>query len=121
MAKKQERQPKEKPTHEQIANLVLEVIVDRLGVQKEKILRETKFGDDLGADSMDMVDIAVGLDEALERYGLKHCQGTDFLPNEALDVTRTYGELVSYVCGYVAGSSLPELPSARSSKKAKIK
>lgn len=42
---------------------VKEVIIDKLGVEEEKIVSEASFVDDLGADSLDTVELIMQLEE----------------------------------------------------------
>ena len=45
---------------------VKEVIVDKLGVEEDKITGEASFVDDLGADSLDTVELVLALEEEFE-------------------------------------------------------
>jgi len=42
---------------------VKEIIIDKLGVEEEKISTEASFVDDLGADSLDTVELIMQLEE----------------------------------------------------------
>ena len=42
---------------------VKEIIIDKLGVEEEKIASESSFIDDLGADSLDTVELIMQLEE----------------------------------------------------------
>ncbi len=42
---------------------VKEIIIDKLGVEEEKIASEASFVDDLGADSLDTVELIMQLEE----------------------------------------------------------
>lgn len=42
---------------------VQEIIVNRLGVKKSKVIPETKFVDDLVADSLDVVEMIMAIEE----------------------------------------------------------
>ena len=46
-----------------IFDKVKEVIIDKLGVEEEKIVSEASFVDDLGADSLDTVELIMQLEE----------------------------------------------------------
>jgi len=48
---------------EEIFNEVKEIIVDQLGVDADKITMEASFIDDLGADSLDIVELIMALEE----------------------------------------------------------
>ena len=45
---------------------ITEIIVDKLGVDKEKITNDAKFIDDLGADSLDTVELIMQFEEEFE-------------------------------------------------------
>ena len=45
---------------------ITEIIVDKLGVDSEKISLEAKFIDDLGADSLDTVELIMQFEEEFE-------------------------------------------------------
>tara|TARA_B100001750_G_scaffold84909_1_gene67074 strand:+ start:114 stop:347 length:234 start_codon:yes stop_codon:yes gene_type:complete len=45
---------------------VTEIIIDKLGVDKSKITPEAKFIDDLGADSLDTVELIMQFEEEFE-------------------------------------------------------
>ena len=42
---------------------VKDIIIDKLGVEEEKISKEASFVDDLGADSLDTVELIMQLEE----------------------------------------------------------
>ena len=45
---------------------VINIVAEQLGVDKEKITRETSFVNDLGADSLDTVELVMALEEEFE-------------------------------------------------------
>lgn len=45
---------------------VREVIVDKLGVDAEKVVPEARFIEDLGADSLDTVELIMGLEDKFD-------------------------------------------------------
>ncbi len=47
---------------------VKQVIIERLGVDEEKITPETSFRDDLGADSLDVVELVMEMED---RFGIE--------------------------------------------------
>ena len=45
---------------------IQEIIVDQLGVDESAVTMETSFKDDLGADSLDLVELIMALEEAFD-------------------------------------------------------
>jgi len=45
---------------------VIDIVADQLGVEKDKITRETHFVNDLGADSLDTVELVMELEEEFD-------------------------------------------------------
>ena len=71
-------------THEE---KVKEIIVDQLGVDAEKVKTEAKFVEDLGADSLDTVELVMAFEE---EFGIE-------IPDEDAEKIRTVGEAVEYI------------------------
>ena len=66
---------------------IKEVIVDKLGVDEDKIVAEASFVDDLGADYLDTVELIMELEE---EFGLE-------IPDEDAEKLTTVGTVVEYV------------------------
>ena len=66
---------------------VNEIIAEQLGVKKEEIKGESSFVDDLGADSLDTVEVVMALEE---EFGIE-------IPDEDADKMSTVGEAVKYI------------------------
>ena len=66
---------------------VKEIIVDKLGVEDGKITMEAKFIDDLGADSLDTVELIMQFEE---EFGLE-------IPDEDAEGLVSVGEAVDYI------------------------
>lgn len=49
---------------DQIEKKVIEIIMDQLGVEEEEVKPEASFIEDLGADSLDTVELVMALEEA---------------------------------------------------------
>lgn len=47
----------------EIAVRVKQIIVEQLGVDADKVIEDAKFVDDLGADSLDTVELVMALEE----------------------------------------------------------
>ena len=69
------------------AERVREIIVEQLGVNPEQLSPEAKFVEDLGADSLDTVELVMALEEEF---------GTE-IPDEDAEKLSTVGEAISYV------------------------
>ncbi|MBF89123.1 MAG: acyl carrier protein [Candidatus Marinimicrobia bacterium] len=66
---------------------VKEVIMDKLGADEEKITTEASFVDDLGADSLDTVELIMQLEE---EFGME-------IPDEEAEKLTTVGSAVDYI------------------------
>ncbi|MBO5164858.1 MAG: acyl carrier protein [Ruminococcus sp.] len=66
---------------------VKELIVEQLGVEEEKVMAEASIQDDLGADSLDIVDLIQTIED---EYDLS-------IPDEAVEGIKTVGDIVSYI------------------------
>ena len=66
---------------------VKEIIVDKLGVEDGKITLEAKFIDDLGADSLDTVELIMQFEE---EFGIE-------IPDEDAEGLLSVGEAVDYI------------------------
>jgi acyl carrier protein len=66
---------------------VKEIIVNELGVEAEKVTNDASFVEDLGADSLDTVELVMAFEE---EFGLD-------IPDEDAEQMRTVGEAVSYL------------------------
>lgn len=70
---------------------VKDVIMDKLGVEDDKIILEASFIDDLGADSLDTVELIMQLEE---EFGLE-------IPDEAAEKLTSVGAAVEYIDSHV--------------------
>lgn len=66
---------------------VKDIIVEQLGVKKEQVTENASFIDDLGADSLDTVELVMALEEA---FNIE-------IPDEEAEKIRTVGEAVNYI------------------------
>ena len=71
-----------------IFNKLTELLAEQFSVEPESITMETSFEDDLGADSVDIVELSMGLEE---EFGIEEMSEDD-LPN-----MKTVGDLVHYL------------------------
>ena len=70
-----------------IEERVKKVIVDMLGVKPEDVVPEASFVDDLGADSLDTVELVMALEEEL---------GTE-IPDEEAEKITTVQAAIDYI------------------------
>ncbi|SFR01161.1 acyl carrier protein [Desulfoscipio geothermicus] len=66
---------------------VKEIIVEQLGVDQEEVTPEASFVDDLGADSLDIVELIMALEKTFELQ----------IPDEDAEKIRKVGEAVQYI------------------------
>ena len=66
---------------------VKEIIVDELGVEADQVTSDASFVDDLGADSLDTVELVMAFEEEFEIE----------IPDEDAEQMRTVGDAVSYI------------------------
>ena len=70
-----------------ILEKVKEVIVDQLGVEEDIIKLDTSFIDDLGADSLDIVELIMSLEEEFDIQ----------IPDGDAEKISTVGDVVEYI------------------------
>ena len=66
---------------------VKDIISEQLGVKKEEIKPESSFIDDLGADSLDTVEVVMALEE---EFGIE-------IPDEDAEKIATVGDATKYI------------------------
>jgi len=66
---------------------VVEIVVDKLGVESSKVTSEAKFIDDLGADSLDTVELIMQFEEEFEIE----------IPDEDAEKIMSVGQAVDYI------------------------
>ena len=66
---------------------VVEIVVDKLGVDESKVTKEAKFIDDLGADSLDTVELIM---EFEDEFGLE-------IPDEDAEKILSVSQAVDYI------------------------
>ena len=66
---------------------VKEIIIDKLGVEENKITMESKFIDDLGADSLDTVELIMQFEEEFSME----------IPDEEAEHLLSVGQAVDYI------------------------
>jgi acyl carrier protein len=81
---------------------VRRVVADTLGVGLEELVREVSLRDDLAADSLDLVELALALEA---KFGIT-------VPDRVLDLVRSYGDLVEATVDLIRGRRAAESRSA---------
>ena len=72
---------------EEIFDKLKELVVDQLGVEEDEVTMEATRQDDLGADSLDLVDLVMSVEE---EFGVK-------VADEDLENIKTVGDIVNYI------------------------
>ena len=70
-----------------IESKVKEIIVEQLGVSADQVKTEAKFIEDLGADSLDTVELVMAFEE---EFGIE-------VPDEDAEKLQSVGDVVTYV------------------------
>ncbi len=70
---------------------VKEIVMDKLGVEESQVTPEASFQNDLGADSLDTVELIMGFESA---FGIS-------IPDEEAEKIATVGDAVNYLKGKV--------------------
>ena len=73
---------------------VREIIVNELGVEPEKVTDDASFVEDLGADSLDTVELVMAFEE---EFGID-------IPDEDAEQMRTVGDAIGYLRKKSAGA-----------------
>ena len=70
-----------------VAERVTDIVAEQLGVDKEKVNPETHFINDLGADSLDTVELVMELEEEFDIN----------IPDEAAEKIETVGQAIQFI------------------------
>ena len=70
-----------------VADKVKKIVVEQLGVSEDQVTPEAKFIEDLGADSLDQVELVMALEEEFGSY----------IPDEDAEKLTTVGDAIKYV------------------------
>jgi acyl carrier protein len=66
---------------------VAEIIVEQLGVSREEVTPKASFIDDLGADSLDIVELVMAMEEAFDVE----------IPDDDAEKIQTIGDAINYL------------------------
>ena len=69
------------------ADRVKKIVVEHLGVEAEKVTEDASFIDDLGADSLDIVELVMAFEEEFSVES----------PEEAAEKITTFKDAISYI------------------------
>ncbi len=72
---------------------VKEIIINELGVDAEKVTPEASFVEDLGADSLDTVELVMAFEE---EFGME-------IPDEDAEKLQTVGDAIQYIQNHSQG------------------
>lgn len=70
---------------------VKDILVDQLDVEEDAVTMEASISDDLGADSLDIADIVMSLEEEFDVE----------VPDDVLANVKTVGDIVKYIEDHV--------------------
>lgn len=70
-----------------VADEVKKIVVDQLGVSEDQVTPEAKFIEDLGADSLDLVELVMAFEDKF---------GSD-IPDEDSEKLTTVGQAIEYI------------------------
>lgn len=73
--------------NEELFEKVKDVIAEQLNVEEDEIVEEASFVDDLNADSLDIVELVMALEE---QFGIS-------IPDEDAEKIKTVGDAVTYI------------------------
>ena len=71
----------------EIETQVKKIVVDHLGIDDAKVTAESKFIDDLGADSLDTVELVMAFEE---KFGIE-------IPDDAAETIQTVQNAIDYI------------------------
>lgn len=70
-----------------IAERVKKIVVEHLSVEEDKVTENASFIDDLGADSLDTVELVMAFEE---EFGIE-------IPDDAAETIQTVGDAVKFI------------------------
>ena len=71
----------------EIQDQVKKIVVDHLGIDEAKVVPEAKFIDDLGADSLDTVELVMAFEE---KFGIE-------IPDDAAETILTVKDAIDFI------------------------
>ena len=71
----------------EVETKVKQIVVDHLGIDDSKVTPESKFIDDLGADSLDTVELVMAFEE---KFGIE-------IPDDAAETIQTVQNAIDFI------------------------
>ena len=71
----------------EVESQVKQIVVDHLGIDEAKVTTDSKFIDDLGADSLDTVELVMAFEE---KFGIE-------IPDDAAESILSVGDAISFI------------------------
>ena len=71
----------------EVETQVKQIVVDHLGIDDSKVMAESKFIDDLGADSLDTVELVMAFEE---KFGIE-------IPDDAAETIQTVQNAIDFI------------------------
>ena len=78
-------------SNEEIFQTMKDLVSEQFGMELDEVTLETSFEDDLGADSVDLVELVMAMEEGFE------------LGQDEVKAIKTVGDAVNYVAGKLNG------------------
>jgi acyl carrier protein len=78
-------------TEQEVFEKVKNVVVEQLGVKENEVTREASYIDDLGADSLDTVELVMAFEEEFDTE----------IPDEEAEKITTVGKTVDYIASHL--------------------
>ena len=72
---------------EDVKAKIKKIVADHLGIEEEKVTEEASFIDDLGADSLDTVELVMAFEE---KFGIE-------IPDDAAETIQTVQNAIDYI------------------------
>ena len=74
---------------EEVSSKVKKIVADHLGIDEAKVTEESSFTDDLGADSLDTVELVMAFEE---KFGIE-------IPDDAAETIQTVQNAIDFIEG----------------------
>jgi acyl carrier protein len=71
----------------EVKQKVIDIVIEHLGVEAEKVTENATFIDDLGADSLDTVELVMAFEEA---FGVE-------IPDDAAEKIQSVNDAIAYI------------------------